>query len=227
MEIYQRINSRKIFLSFLYEMLYFMKLSKYYDNIEEQEAKKTTTNTIILSFEEENETKEAKKEDRTTVEKEIIDDVNFRNHWELKKEEFENIRIKIKERNTTWYHEFLSYQLSFAYENRKGKKTDLKDYSYEERLEKEIDEEYLQKMEQCFHKYDTIIKDQVNQHTTTFPYQDMDIMDQAIFLLAYTEFMEFHTPKEILIVEMVELAKRYSRDGSAKLIHGILHYILN
>lgn len=101
MEIYQRINSRKIFLSFLYEMLYFMKLSKYYDNIEEQEAKKTTTNTIILSFEEENETKEAEKEDRTTVEKEIIDDVNFRNHWELKKEEFENIRIKIKERNTT------------------------------------------------------------------------------------------------------------------------------
>ncbi|MCR5412835.1 MAG: hypothetical protein K6E76_07860 [Patescibacteria group bacterium] len=31
----------------------------------------------------------------------------------------------------------------------------------------------------------------------------------------------------MLINELVELAKRYSRDGSAKVIHGIFHHLVN
>ncbi|NCO98026.1 hypothetical protein GW864_02505, partial [bacterium] len=33
--------------------------------------------------------------------------------------------------------------------------------------------------------------------------------------------------KEILINEMIELAKRYSDDGSPKLLNGIMHKIVN
>ncbi|MEI7477699.1 MAG: transcription antitermination factor NusB [bacterium] len=34
------------------------------------------------------------------------------------------------------------------------------------------------------------------------------------------------TPKEVILNEMIELAKKYGDDGSSKLINGILHKIL-
>jgi transcription termination factor NusB len=55
----------------------------------------------------------------------------------------------------------------------------------------------------------------------------MDIIDQAIFLLWFTEYELFHTPKEILINEMIELCKRYSDAWSPKLINGIFDKYLN
>jgi transcription termination factor NusB len=38
----------------------------------------------------------------------------------------------------------------------------------------------------------------------------MDTIDQAIFLLGYIEDKVLQTPKEVLLNEMIELAKRYS-----------------
>jgi len=35
------------------------------------------------------------------------------------------------------------------------------------------------------------------------------------------------TPKEILLNELIELAKRYSDEGSPKLINAIFHKIVN
>lgn len=35
-------------------------------------------------------------------------------------------------------------------------------------------------------------------------------MDQSIFLLGYVEWKVLDTPKEVLLNEMIELAKRYS-----------------
>ena len=55
----------------------------------------------------------------------------------------------------------------------------------------------------------------------------MDVLDQAIFLLGYTEHKVLDTPKEILINEMIELAKRYSDDGAPKLINAVMDKVLN
>lgn len=66
----------------------------------------------------------------------------------------------------------------------------------------------------------------VNQFTSTFQVERMDILDQSLFVLAYTEFTLLGTPREVLINEMIELAKRYGDNGSAKLINGILEKML-
>jgi transcription termination factor NusB len=54
----------------------------------------------------------------------------------------------------------------------------------------------------------------------------MDTIDKALFLLGYAEFKVLWTPKEIIINELVELAKRYADDGAAKLVNAIMHKVL-
>ena len=49
----------------------------------------------------------------------------------------------------------------------------------------------------------------------------MDLMDRVLFILGYIEFVELKTPKEVILNEMVELAKRYGDDSSPKLLNGI------
>lgn len=56
----------------------------------------------------------------------------------------------------------------------------------------------------------TETKEMINKYAETFSYEQMDVLDQAIFLLGYTERKVLETPKEILMNEMIELAKRYS-----------------
>jgi len=70
------------------------------------------------------------------------------------------------------------------------------------------------------------IKEKVNTYAQTFQYDQMDPLDQAIFLLGYTERKELQTPKEVIINEMIELAKRYSDEGAPKLLNGIMHKII-
>jgi N utilization substance protein B len=75
-------------------------------------------------------------------------------------------------------------------------------------------------------EYREAVEKAVDTYTETFSYQQMDVINQAIFLLGYTERKTLGTPKEILINEMVELAKRYSDEGAPKLINGIMHNII-
>jgi transcription termination factor NusB len=93
--------------------------------------------------------------------------------------------------------------------------------------EKDIDVDYVLKMMWSFEKYVADTKKVVNKYVESFQYDEMDIVDQAIFLLWYTEYQLFKTPKEILINEMIELCKRYSDAGSPKLVNGIFDKILN
>lgn len=67
----------------------------------------------------------------------------------------------------------------------------------------------------------------INEFTSTFSIERMDVSDQCIFVIAYTEWKVLGTPKEVLINEMVELAKRYWDDWSPKLVNGILHKIIS
>ena len=67
----------------------------------------------------------------------------------------------------------------------------------------------------------------VNSYTSSFKYEEMDIIDQALFLLGYVEYQTIKTPKEVILNELVELAKRYSDEGAPKLINGIMHKVLS
>lgn len=85
---------------------------------------------------------------------------------------------------------------------------------------------YLVKIMPLFDTYYQEVADTVNSHTTTFSFDKMDLIDQALFVLWYAEHKKLATPKEILINELVELAKRYADEWSAKLVNGIMHKVV-
>ena len=101
------------------------------------------------------------------------------------------------------------------------------DCFFDERASEDIDFDYISKVGLNFTKYIDQIPSKVNEYAQTFTYKEMDPLDQAIFLLGYTEWKELETPKEVVLNEMIELAKRYSDDGAPKLINGIMHKIVN
>lgn len=84
------------------------------------------------------------------------------------------------------------------------------DCFFDQRPVEDIDFDYISKVGLTFMKYVDEVKKQVDQYAQTFDYTQMDPLDQAIFLLGYTEWKELETPKEVLLNEMIELAKRYS-----------------
>lgn len=90
----------------------------------------------------------------------------------------------------------------------------------------DIDREYIKLIGPKFAEYKEIVREKVNTHTVSFGYDEMDIMDRVVFVLWYIEFVALKTPKEIVLNEMIELAKRYGDDKSSKLINGIGHKIL-
>ena len=84
------------------------------------------------------------------------------------------------------------------------------DCFFDERAVEDIDFDYISKVGIHFTKYIDEVLQKVNSYAQTFEYRQMDPLDQAIFLLGYTERKELETPKEVLLNEMIELAKRYS-----------------
>lgn len=101
------------------------------------------------------------------------------------------------------------------------------DCFFDERLLEDIDFDYISKVGINFTKYMDEIQEKVDSYAQTFQYAQMDPLDQAIFLLGYTEWKEIETPKEVLLNEMIELAKRYSDEWAPKLLNGIMHKIVN
>jgi len=91
----------------------------------------------------------------------------------------------------------------------------------------EIDFEYINLISPKFHDYQPTVSEKVNEYTVTFKYDEMDLIDRVLFVLGYIEYTELRTPKEVMLNEMVELAKRYGDDSSSKLINGIGHKVLS
>jgi len=91
----------------------------------------------------------------------------------------------------------------------------------------EIDYGYIRLMTPLFDEYMLKAKEQLVDFTVSFSFDQMDPMDNCIFVLALAEYSLFHTPKEVLINEMIELAKRFGDDGSPKLIHAGVHKLLS
>lgn len=89
-----------------------------------------------------------------------------------------------------------------------------------------VDYPYMERMLQSISIHIPVIESLVNTYVTSFSFDRMDPMDKALFTLGCVEYKEFQTPKEVLLNELVELAKRYADPGSSKLINGIMHKIL-
>ncbi len=90
-----------------------------------------------------------------------------------------------------------------------------------------IDMDYVFSVGVKLEQYREEIKLVVNKYVDSFGYEKMSLMNQALFALGYIERKELHTEKEILINEMIELAKRYDDAGSPKLINAVMHKIIN
>ena len=101
------------------------------------------------------------------------------------------------------------------------------DCFFDERPMEDIDFDYISKVGINFPKHMDDIEQKVNTYAISFEYAQMDPLDQAIFLLGYTEWKEIGTPKEVILNEMIEIAKRYSDEGAPKLLNGIMHKIIN
>ena len=89
----------------------------------------------------------------------------------------------------------------------------------------EIDYTYLKKVLPEFDQALPWVRNGVNSRATTFKFDEMDLMTRVIFTLWVIESQQLWTPKQVLINEMVELAKRYGDATSPKLINGIAHYM--
>lgn len=89
-----------------------------------------------------------------------------------------------------------------------------------------VDGTYIDRMGDISRDVFEIVKKQVNTYVTSFSFDQMDVMDQALFCLWRNEYHIMETPREVLFNELVELAKRFGDDGSAKLINGIIYKII-
>ena len=98
---------------------------------------------------------------------------------------------------------------------------------FDEWAKEDVDFDYLIKVLKDIPKNQDEVEKHVDTYTTTFKYADMDVIDQALFLLWYMERKQLQTPKEVLLNELIELAKRYCDEGSPKLINGIMHKIVH
>lgn len=179
MNVKQRINARKVILSYIYQYCFF-------DKLQSQDLVAVESLFIGNIFKTDNEKFD-------TAKKDYLKDI----HIYLKGPETEE--------------DLLSFVNLF----------------FDERSKNDIDFDYLAKIGLAFVKYVPEITDKVNALTESFKFDQMDTIDQALFILWFTERKELETPKEILINEMIELAKRYSDDGSPKLLNGIMHKIVN
>lgn len=101
----------------------------------------------------------------------------------------------------------------------------LKQY-FSEQDPTEVDYSYIRSIAEHFETNIPITEQLVNQFASSFKFKDMDIIDQMIFVLGYTEYTVIGTAKEVLLNEMIEIAKRYGDEASSKLINGIGHKIL-
>lgn len=90
----------------------------------------------------------------------------------------------------------------------------------------QIDMQFITGVTKLWHDRISDLISHIDTYTTTFTLLQMDPMDQALLLAGGMEYIAHQTPKEILINEMIEIAKRYGDGSSPKLINGIGHKMI-
>jgi len=178
MKVWNRINARKVVLSYFYQCCFFHNLPKQ-DNIM---AEVLSVENIFQSNAEEFEKNKAILKQKIMNQLSVSDDENF--------EYF--VKIFFDKRNV-----------------------------------EEIDMDYVMKVWGAYRQYLQEAIEAINKHTQSFSFQEMNTMNQSLFLLGYVERKVLDTPKEVLLNELIELAKRYDDEWSPKLINWIMHKIFN
>ena len=199
-DVHQRINARKFVLSYLYQYCFYSTFQASLDHVEKEEKSEDKSETSPFLW---------NTHDSFFTEEFLAD---VQKLYDKSKEEWKQLKECVQQILSEQWEDDMPYYLKNFFD-----KWD----------EKDIDVDYVLKMMWSFEKYVAETKEIVNKYVESFQYDEMDIVDQAIFLLWYTEYQLFKTPKEILINEMIELCKRYSDAGSPKLVNWIFDKILN
>ncbi|MEI7562404.1 MAG: transcription antitermination factor NusB [bacterium] len=161
MNIKQRINARKVILSYFYQHCFFCSLIK---------KDKELTDVLFVDY-----VFKTDKEKFTLAKDELI--TKLQEHDYLASEE-----------------ECKAFVGKF----------------FDDRTDEDVDYDYIIRIALALPMYEKELIAEVNTYTVSFSYEEMDTIDQAIFLLGYIENKILQTPKEVLLNEMIELAKRYS-----------------
>ena len=198
-DVHQRINARKLVLSYLYQYCFYSTFQTSLDHVESTDD----------------------------GEKELSSKFLWETHDSFFTEEFLADVQKLYDRSSEEWKQLKNWvQQILSDQGEDDMPYYLKNF-FDKWDEKDVDVDYVLKMMWSFEKYLDSTKEMVNQYAESFQFNEMDIIDQAIFLLWYTEYQLFHTPKEILINEMIELCKRYSDAWSPKLINWIFDKYIN
>lgn len=197
MDIRKRINARKIVLSYFYQHCFFSSLKT-----------KTLPSDHLapLVNYEDNQQKSSSFLDADFL-KILAEKKQLESEWD------DIVQAKI-----ATYAEYSDIEEEFPYI--------LKAF-FDQWSEEEVDVAYVLQVGRALPHYEQELIKKVNQYAKSFEYEKMDNSDQALLLLGYCEYQSLGTPKEVIINEMVELAKRYADEGSPKLINGILHQLLS
>ena len=202
-DVHQRINARKFVLSYLYQYCFYSTFETSLDHVENEDKpdgwNKTELSSAFLG----------EVHDSFFTEEFLAD---VQKLYDKSTQEWKQLKAWVQQILSEQWEDDMPYYLRNFFD-----KWD----------EKDVDVDYVLKMMWNFEKYIKPTKEMVNEYAETFHFDEMDIVDQAIFLLWYTEYQLFHTPKEILINEMIELCKRYSDAGSPKLVNWIFDKYLN
>lgn len=202
-DVHQRINARKFVLSYFYQYCFYSTFQTSLDHVDETTDDKSENYSPFLIN-----TKGEGHDSFFTAE--FLADVQklYNKSTEEGKQLKDCVQQILAEQ---WEDDMPYYMQNF----------------FDKRDEKDIDVDYVLQMMGNFEKYVDLTRETVNKYAESFHFEEMDIVDQAIFLLWFTESKLFNTPKEILINEMIELCKRYSDAGSPKLVNWIFDKFLN
>lgn len=199
MDIKKRINARKIVLSYFYQHCFFSLLNKRGIVWEEN-----TWDFIEAS-------EEIKKDNSKFLDDAFLKAVENKKqqiiHWD------DEVKAKIAK-----YAEQFDIDEDFSY---------IMAYFFDQWSSDDVDVDYVLQVWWALKKYESGFEKKVNSYAKTFSYDKMDPIDQVLLLLWFIEFKVLWTPKEVIINEMVELAKRYADEWSPKLVNWILHELLS
>ena len=200
MDIKKRINARKIVLSYFYQHCFFSVLSKK-PFISENTQIENPILEDLFSWDKKS----------TFLDEDFLKVVAQKKQAELHIDEF--VQAKLNE-----YASDYSVEEEFDYMLR---------YFFDQRNADEVDVEYVLQVGNALSRYEAELIQKVDQYAESFWYEKMDPMDQVLLLLWYIEYKVIATPKEVILNEMVELAKRYSDEWAPKLVNGVLQAILS
>lgn len=148
---------------------------------------------------------------KSAIDESLFIDNIFQTQTDKFAKEKEDLLVKIEKYHTTSFEDHVE---------------DFVENFFDEWTKEDIDFDYLLKVVPKTFQLESELKEQVNTYAQTFTYDDMDTIDRSLFLLGYGEWKALQTPKEVIINELIELAKRYSDEGAPRLLNGIMHKII-